>query len=138
MGLAVVVEVHDRNLFGEVEQRANVIAMVVRRPHVIDLLHARGFQRVDNAAEIAIASVARVYKEGLACGADKKGRLATLGMDEIDIKAPSGSLGQHAHEPRSKQNHGHKDSSHSLVSCCELSVVGVMIFVAPASKGQWR
>ena len=30
---------------------ANVITVVVRCPHVIDLLHARGFQRVDNAAE---------------------------------------------------------------------------------------
>ena len=42
MRLAVIVEVPDRELLGQLEQRADVVAVVMRGPQVIDLRDAGG------------------------------------------------------------------------------------------------
>ena len=74
--------------------------MVVRCPHVIDLLNARGFQRIGDAAEIALARVAGIDQQRLAGWTNEERRLATLGVDVVDVQRTTRALGQQAPNPR--------------------------------------
>ena len=53
---------------------------------MIDLLDAGALQRLDDAAEIAVAGVAGVDQQRLARRPDEERRLATLGVDVIDVQ----------------------------------------------------
>jgi hypothetical protein len=59
----VIVEVHHRKLFGERQQRAVVITVVVSRPHVIDLLDAGRLEGLDDAAQIALTGVTGIDQQ---------------------------------------------------------------------------
>ncbi len=99
MGPAVVVEAHDRDLFGEGEQRSDVIAMIVRRPHVVDLPHSGGLEGIENAAEIALPRVAAVDQQRLSRRADEERRLPALGIDVVDVQRSRLVLRRQAHDP---------------------------------------
>ena len=57
VGFTVIVEAHHRELPGKRQERPDMIAVVVRRPHVIDAREAGGLEGLDNPGEIAIAAI---------------------------------------------------------------------------------
>jgi hypothetical protein len=69
-----------------------VIAMIVRRLQVIDLLDAGDLQRLDDAAEITVAGVSSVNQQRLTRWAHEECRLATLGIDVIDVQHSTRNL----------------------------------------------
>ena len=75
-----------RELFRQREQCADVIAVIMGRPHVIDLRDAGGRERLDDAAEIAVAGVAGVDEQRLPRGTDEERRLPALGVDVVDVQ----------------------------------------------------
>ena len=86
----MIVEVCDRELLRELEQRAHIIAVVVRRPQVVDLRDASGPERIGDAPEITFAGVAGIDQQRLAGRADEERRLPTLGIDVMDRQRPVG------------------------------------------------
>ena len=71
---AVIVEVRHGKLFRELEQRADVVAVVMRGPQVIDLRDARGAQRLGDASQIAVARIAGVDQQRIARRTDEERR----------------------------------------------------------------
>ena len=84
--VAVIVEMLDRNPFGQFRHAAVVVAVIVGEKQVVDLLHARELEHSEDAAEIAFARVARVDQQRLARWRNIKGRLTALRINEIDIE----------------------------------------------------
>jgi len=76
-----------------------MIAVVVRRPHVINLLDAGCGQRGDDAIEIAGASVAGVDEQRFTRWCDKQRGLPAFGVDIVDVQRPAGA-GLRGHQRR--------------------------------------
>ena len=89
---AVVHEVHDRELFGELGHSAHVVGVVVGDHQVIDLLHARGLGRRGDAIGIAVVvpRPAGIDQHGFTGGRDQQRGLASFDVDEVDFQVPGG------------------------------------------------
>ena len=74
------------HLLGDVDQAAIVIAVVVRQPEVVDLLHARELQHLENPIQVALAGVAGVHEQRLPGGRYEQRGLAAFGVDVIDVE----------------------------------------------------
>ena len=123
----VIVEVHHGNLLGERQQRTDVVAVIVRRPQVIDSRHAGRRERLENAAEIAVAGVAGVDEQRLARGADEERRLPALGVDVVDAQCARTGLRHQAGEPGGEAQAGDDDCAH---------IVFHSFVIAPSTRRQ--
>jgi hypothetical protein len=88
-----------RHTLGQLFHRAHMIAVVMRRPHVINLLDASCAQRGEDAIEIAGAGVAGVHEQRFAGRADEQRGLPAFGVDVVDVQRPAGA-GLRGHQPR--------------------------------------
>ena len=80
-------EFRHRNLGCQFFQATYMVAVVVRRYHVVDLLHAGRLNDGHNAVGIAAPGAARIHQERLAGGGDIQRRVPALGVDEIDVQS---------------------------------------------------
>ena len=83
---AVIVKMLDRHLLRDVYQAPIVIAVIVGQPEVIDLLHARDLQHLQDAIQIALAGVTGIHQQRLSGRRNEQRRLAALGVDVIDVE----------------------------------------------------
>jgi hypothetical protein len=114
MRLPVIgVEMHHWELLGESEQRADVVAVIVRRPHVIDLFDAGILQRLDDTDEIAVAGVAGIDQQRLARRAHEERRLPALGIDVINVQRSGPGLGRQTHDSNRQTQHNHDGGAHT-------------------------
>src|SRR6185503_21134457 len=118
MALAVIVEMHDGNLLCEREQRTDVVAVIVRRPHVIDLLDAGSFQRIDDAAEVTVAGIAGVHEKRLTCRIHEERRLTTFCINVVDVQGAWSSLAQQTHDSGNQGQDCNHDDAHMRDSPC--------------------
>ena len=112
MRRAVIVEAHHGNLLGQREQRADVVAVVVGGPQVIDPRDAGGRERLDDAAQIAVAGIAGVDEQRLPRGTDEEGRLAAPGVDGVDGQGAGTGLGHQADDPGGQTEGGDEYGAH--------------------------
>ena len=61
----MIVQLLDGDSLRQVHHAAEVVAMIVGEPHVVDLLHTRGGQDIQNPVQIALARVPGIHEERL-------------------------------------------------------------------------
>ena len=94
-----------------------MIAVVVGRPHVVDLFDTGAFQRLDDAPEIAVAAVSGIDEQCLAGGGHEQRRLASLGIDVVDVEGLlTGRLADEAGSSRRKTQDYGNAGTHALIS----------------------
>ncbi len=71
-------------LFGQFDQRTDVIAVVVGRPQVIDFRDASAPERLRDAPEITVARVAGIHQQRLAGRTDEERRLPAFRVDVVN------------------------------------------------------
>ncbi len=91
-GRSVIVEPLDRHPLRELGKPADVIAVIVRQHEVIDLLHARVFERQHDAIGIAPSRIADVDEQRLTGRSHEQRCLAAFRVDVIDLQRFRGRL----------------------------------------------
>src|SRR6202142_3523325 len=108
---AVIDVMHDRDLLGEFEIAADVIAVVVGDQQVVELLDACRLRHLDDAVRIAGAVVAGIDQYGLPARGDEQRGLAALGVYVVDVQRLRRRL---CRGLSGKPRQGHEQSKHAM------------------------